>query len=1322
MAEYQRPSNKMTLRGMNLTQPGDRLPMEWAQLLKNLRCYRIGEWRQRPGLTLIAPVCGDPILFGIRLTNPQDGTFRRFLVSGDMVFVDNAAHTTFSAADTGYGFEGASGIIARPDRSPQPFVFIASAGRQQKFDVLGLPSNWGLAAPLVPPTAELGTPAYRTIDDCNATAGFVATIGAVSLQTRIGAVGISQILYDTGSTGWASVAPSTMDENWQEGMFVTTSANVETVIVESIYPAVASTTVAAIAYDNSTGPGACTIQLATPTDGLQRNSLLRLNAAENVRVLSVTEGLDGVPSFRCVTTTVIAAGHSVSGFRTFRARFTNNHTTAETLSTSYVQLAVSGAGLATLSKVTTLDLSSTDTGASRPIQDTDYIHVSLRVADFSLISEIQLQFDVDQTTNDFTKNYLFKSVRQPDLQAAYAQTSPSLTAQQQFIQRQQLDEFTRQMLETERSGLLRTQSKGGLGDLQKDRLSEINSLLGQGLLIPSGEGALGESGVGGANQWTELKIPVREFQRVGSDTSKTWKDVKAFRITVNATAAVNVGLDALWIGGSYGVDFTTGESTSPNSSGPLRGYAYCYRARNTSTGSRSNPSPPTRYEVYPEREAVQLSIATPYTDVQADVIDYFRRGGSSGDWHFLATVPSGTANFTDTLPDDIVITQPVLEVDRFKPWPVPDLPKDGLCTVVGTSMIVTSGDALNTSWVRGTPLLIDSKPYTFYTNPATSSFVELNETAPAGTNLRFEIPEPLLDGQPQPVVFGPYTGASGEFLFSVGDPKNPGYLKWTNGNDPESASDSNLLELCSPSESLQNGCVIDGVTYVWSNRRSWRILPSFAGGQSGAGSDFYSQETAMGKGMAGRWGLAVGDQMYFIAFDGVYATKGDSVENLTDESLAPLFRRDGNYTINFQISSVGVRPISFESADEKFLSLTYSKDGLFMTARDTAGNFVCWFYNFLTRGWSLDQWTPSASRMIREEARYVDSLLMGSTTGILYKVDVLATLDAGVPIACRFWSREEDFGETRAFKQLGDVMVDSQPGFNAIQAVLHYDNDTSAQAIGSLTSVLFRNRQIIDINDGDQQVIRSVALDLSWNSVTDGISYLYEWQPAALLKPEQHFKRASDWDDGGYAGPKWLQGVRLRGDTFNQPKSVRVQGDEEFSIATIEVSHNGETTKEYSWTPQVTHLMRLLGLTDRLSREMQVEWIFEPEPPLATTWHIQYTSFDGKAYQHVRDMLLAYRSEGVIPTAAITMTQKIDGVTVATYQWANSAGERVKNYQPLIARKGKLHQYIFTSSDRFSLYLRDIELRVGQWGSEGEHSIQRPFGDRSRDLGGGARV
>ena len=1240
MAEYTRRQQRLVKRGMNISFPGDRLTPEWFQVLQNVRSYRLGEWRQRPGFLLIASLPeAFEILHLARINDNTTNTFRRLAAnSAGNVYFDNALHNVYTLQDSGYQAGGYSSVISRPDRSPLPFLFLASAARQGKFSTVGDRTEWGLVAPTVPITSiELFGKVAQTIDDCESAAGFTGTGGAVTAQTRVGAVAISQILYFQGPPGFVSVAPATMSENFQEGMFITFSVNPETTIIESVFPALPSTTIGSISYDSGAS-GPCCIQLATPTLGLQKDAMIRLNSAENVRVLSVTEGPDGTFSLRCSTVATFTSGDTVDIPRSFVAFANNAHTTADTLSTGYVQFAVAGAGTSDIAKTAALNLASF---AGRPAQPEDFIHISILAANPTLITSLRLEFDCDATTNTFTENYFTRTITQTELMT-------------------------------------------------------------------------------GNNQWTELFLRISSFSRVGSDTTRGWANIAAFRLVCVTTAAINIGIDALWCGGTFGPD-TTGAP----------GYTYIYRARNTLTGSRSNPSPPMRSPMFPRRDRVLANIPVgSYPDAQADAFDVFRIGGTLQEYHLIATVTAASPTMVDDVPDDVAVKQEILEFDRFKPWPRPDLPRAGTVDVVGTTVLRVSGDLFNTAWVGGfgQTIVINNKVYSLYTNPASATVLELNESAGTQTGVDFEIQEPLLDGQPQPAVFGPFSGASGEFNFGVGDPLNPGFLRWTNGNDPESASDANSIELCGPSERMMNGVVLDGVVFAYSDRRSWRIFPSFSGGQTGAGSDFYPQETAMGKGLAGRWAITVGDAIYFVAYDGIYRTRGDALESLTDPSLAPLFRKEGSSQSGDPFFVFPLEPIDFSPAAERFLTLTWSYDGIYLTYQGTiTSSFFSLYYSFFTGGWVLDYVAGdilpnSITRVIHEiSALDADLVVVGTSQGMVLQQGSGFFEDAGEPINCRIYDRFEDGDDIRSTKRLGDFMIDIDPGGETIHVAPHYDNDLGiVESLDDIPPDSGRQQYVRDIPNGAERVVRNVALDFFWTGQNLGLPKLYAWDVSWLLKPEEIVNRVTDWDGGGYTGSKWLQGFRLRGDTEGTDKDFSVEVNEQGIVTTAEsftFNSNGEGVLTYWFTnPQVCHEMRLRGTDGDLWRNMGVEWIFEPEPEQAAVWETQVTSFDLPFFHHIREVMIAHRS-----TTDITMAIITDGVVSNSYSIPASAGQRVRSYLPVKGIKSKYHKFRFTSSAPFGLWIADIECRVGAWGRQEAYTTQRPFGDISR-TNGGARI
>src|SRR5262249_19569956 len=160
-----------------------------------------------------------------------------------------------------------------------------------------------------------------------------------------------------------------------------------------------------------------------------------------------------------------------------------------------------------------------------------------------------------------------------------------------------------------------------------------------------------------------------------------------------------------------------------------------------------------------------------------------------------------------------------------------------------------------------------------------------------------------------------------------------------------------------------------------------------------------------------------------------------------------------------------------------------------------------------------------------------------------------------------------------------------------------------------------------------------------------------------LIKADESVNRASDWDNGGYTGTKWLQGFRLRGDTLGLDKSFQVEIDGGTLVEGFTFNANGEQVKTFWLTnPIVAHEFRIRGTDSDLWRNMGVEWIFEPEPELAAVWETQVTSFDLPFYSHMREVMIAHRS-----TADISMIVTTDNVS-NTYTIPNGAGTRVRSY------------------------------------------------------------
>ena len=116
----------------------------------------------------------------------------------------------------------------------------------------------------------------------------------------------------------------------------------------------------------------------------------------------------------------------------------------------------------------------------------------------------------------------------------------------------------------------------------------------------------------------------------------------------------------------------------------------------------------------------------------------------------------------------------------------------------------------------GNQILVHGQAFTFYRSPSAATTVELVET-PTVFSGQFTCPSPEIWHQPLPFIWGPFGGGfTGVFIFACGDPLDLGAIKWTKGNAPGSAPDTNRLNVTSPSEPLQNGCMYGGNAWVFS--------------------------------------------------------------------------------------------------------------------------------------------------------------------------------------------------------------------------------------------------------------------------------------------------------------------------------------------------------------------------------------------------------------------------------------------------------------------------------------------------------------------------
>jgi len=1011
--------------------------------LRNCRAYTQQWIIPRQGIAAINPTPFDqlPVHSIKHLWDKVTGVFPRIYGAGTKLYVNEAT----VAVDTGYSGNPLAMFNYRPEQSAQPWCYVADSQRMRKVRGDGLVHTIGIEPPLQAPLVTFGAPAFQVISDFEVIAPWTngGTAGAISIVSRVNTT-IARILFDTGTTGWANIQPTAFTSGFQRGMLLKVDA--EEVIVDDIYPGFGSSTIGSIVYDSGS-TGLCSITPAAaacpkshfpyqpglgdgprqprspgrgpqgrPTSqrvysgtftadaspaivrvpkpptrppvrsgstrplGLQPNSLIRINAGggtdETVRVLSIAVGKNGLVSFRASTINNHIAGETLAGLSSFRAFCTVNHIAGGTLVKNAFQTTVaSGTGF--ISIVTPFNIS---VAGGQPVQEEDEIHISINLDHPEFLSEARVFFDVDSSTNDFAHNYFYYALRPSDAQQAVVSGLTNLQSRQAAITKAVTTTYARKIAPRQLGPVYRDGDPtlgGGLDDVG------VDPSFRRGGGIPTSSQAST-----GAGQWTEFRFKVSDMTRVGPDKSQHLANVGGVRIQLIVSSAVIAKIDSLWIGGTYGPDI--GDIGAP--------IFYRIRGRSKVTGVRSLAGPPTRAGIEAHRQRVVVTPFALHPNTSVDTLDVFRFGGSLDQWYYVGSMPNtGTPSFNDDLDDTSVETQPTLDLDLFQPFPTIDLPRSGVVNTVGHKVILVSGNNFNVQWYPGSQININGIFYSLYAQPTDTQHLEIVENAGTLTNVPYFMNNATLLGQSLPSFWGPYSEGTAAFFFACGDSFQPGVLFITNGNDPDSASDTLQIEVCSPSEPLINGAMYDSTPYVFSNEKLFRLYPNIGV----SGQLFIPRPVPNAKGLYSRWGLAVGRYIYALGADGIYRTDGQSYDSITNPDLRLLFPHDGVPGIPITIASVTVQPPDMNQLSK--LRLSAYDDVLYFDFQDVQGVQRTLFYDEIFNVWGVDDYNPPVLYHYGEEGENLHGLILGGNNGIVFNFSGVTT-DSGVlfPMEVRF--------------------------------------------------------------------------------------------------------------------------------------------------------------------------------------------------------------------------------------------------------------------------------------------------------------------------------
>lgn len=1322
---YTRSSNKFAAGGIDLFHPVDATAPGTFPFLMNVRGYQDGRLDKREGLNVINSPIADPINSIYRMNDYVTNSFARFLGAGTKLYFGT---TSFASIDTGYSGNPLSFVNYLPLKAVSGRTYVADSVKMSRIKVDGTAQTMGIHPPNIIPSAELIQPAYTTPTGTDATSPFVVSgswgnsgssttpsLNPMTMPGRLVSVTIGTILYISGSTGWACIAPTggnaySGPAAIVAGMRLTLgtggggtappTGNVEYTTVQEVhkvYPA-SGITVAGIIYDTGTS-GLCTIQPSANMSGVTRNTMLEIGS-EFVRVVSVTSGNNGVSSFRCSTASTHSSSESITppASGSIWVYLANTHAAGEYLWQDVYQFEINpgskGGQGQVYSNAATMSPYTLAIANNRPLTPDDYINLSVWCDHPEYLTQGTLILDVDSgTTNthattDGTRNAYIYTFRQADLQQFVANIQTSDAVRPGNIQ---------DLLQADTNLELITPliPPSPLGSGQTSTPVDVASTAGSVPPVPVLASAASQLYTG-ASQWTELRIKVSDFIRIGSDQSADFTAIRAIILNFTVSNNIFVSMAGMWSGGTYGPDL--GNNPTPFI------YRYCYR--DSSTGARSLPGPALRSGILAYRQAVQLTGVTS-TNSQVDKIDWERLGGANvsaagqPDWHYLGTCDNSSPTIIDDQFSAAILVNPPLDTDVYQPFTLSGAPVTVQAMVAGSAIQVTTG-AISQAMAVGTQVLVGGVLTEVYATPSSTALFHVADSMGNGTNVTVEIQEPILTGQPLPVMWGPFQ----ETLFGCGNDLDAGSLYYTNSEDPDAASDANRLSITSPTESMMNGFVFNSKCYAFSDSRLFEILPT-----SGP-SPFVYNNILNSKGLAARWALAVGPAVWFVSDDGIYEWTGGSLENISN-NISPLFPRGDRPGISVN----GLAPVNMQGS----LRLCYYNSYVIFDYLDASGKACSMVYDTITKSWYPDTYLAGSSAKVicrcAEQSLGASNetfdLLTGTNNGVLYSNG--GTSDAGLAIDWEVDTPAMDFGDSRAWKILGDTTVDTNTGGSTISIVPWLNSYTSSVGGFNLSSV---QRTVSNpFTFQTDLFVRNVGFKFTGSS-SSAVVQLYTLDVSYLIRPEDTNNRVTDWDDAQYKGNKFLQGFLLEANTYGQSRTVYLQVDYNTLPTPFVINHNGQLMKPYTLDPAFTgHLFRIAPEDADEWQLFGVKWVWEPAPEFVTYWETQTTSHDFPGYMFLKDGYIALNSN-----APVTLTIVVDGKSTSTIL-PSTSGQYAKLYvlfngvtggSPGL--KGKLFKYILSSAQPFQLFQKDSEVRVHSWYG-GDFVSRQPFGDISRIAG-----
>jgi hypothetical protein len=255
------------------------------------------------------------------------------------------------------------------------------------------------------------------------------------------------------------------------------------------------------------------------------------------------------------------------------------------------------------------------------------------------------------------------------------------------------------------------------------------------------------------------------------------------------------------------------------------------------------------------------------------------------------------------------------------------------------------------------------------------------------------------------------------------------------------------------------------------------------------------------------------------------------------------------------------------------------------------------------RGWvSVDQYASGAGSIsVAPVCRGIEIAASNLLIGIGGQIfNYTGSGDAGFAIRCRVVTRQDDLGDPRVQKFLGDYMMDTAAG-DAVDFSFTPLVDYATTRLVSGTNTEHGRFQVIDTFrtlDQTGYLSRTVGFDLTWTCGL-ALTALYQYEIAFVPKPEFTNNRPTDPTDDGYNGAKYLRGLCIECNTMGLTRAIDLWVDDA-QVQTLTVNADRQLEIPLAITPVVGSEFWLVPLDSNEWELFQIRWAWEKWPDYTT--------------------------------------------------------------------------------------------------------------------------